>query len=583
MSLFQEEEESDEDWDETEDDTSRDFQNWLYLTHFPDETRVNLTKRGRLFVFQTTNVPLLCSEVVSRVTWSRYRSNTEMSIPLSIIKMLLKKESDLFVTSFTVTSIGSQKVQFTIKLPVKIDKSLCRLIAIMCKTTGIFQSGNFQSDRIDKTEAFIETFEEVFGVNLGPAGRNQRGFYIKITEQLASAIYCTFTGEERPESADVTTKIISAISKLEEDMILEFLNTWFTFSRIYRFEDENHRAMFMFRDKEETRELVKLLDIVGVEWETGSLTEGEKFIPTYIVKNTLENKAILNLPFINTEQTKRALLEEISTLKIKVSMKDEKIKVLEKLIEQLEGKLERAKEKKKQVTYSRYYYEKQAEEYKTKYEELSRLKRELEEENYGIKRLLVEGKTSDEKTIKAFESFGYKSGDKPFADVIEELKSFKGFNATQKREYIIREEIQVDAAREEVYTTSSPSSGSTTPDSHPSSLSSPSMTKSLLKVMLTLLGMPENWVLFCLSESQPKTLDELKNFLDIDNKFELRKTITKYEGLDIIKVSENAKGEEVYTLNWEHVVRVVDKYRAKLTRTENPASIKSYVKHVIPR
>ncbi|MHA2496944.1 MAG: hypothetical protein ACXAEI_15835, partial [Candidatus Hodarchaeales archaeon] len=26
---------------------------WLSLIHFPDDTRVNLTKRGRLFVFQT--------------------------------------------------------------------------------------------------------------------------------------------------------------------------------------------------------------------------------------------------------------------------------------------------------------------------------------------------------------------------------------------------------------------------------------------------------------------------------------------------------------------------------------------------
>jgi len=550
----------------------RDTDSWLYLTHFPDQTRVNLTKRGRLFIFQTNNVPLLCADVVSRVTWSRYRSNMEMSVPLSIIKMLLKTETDLFVSSFTVTSIGSQKVQFKVRLPVKIDRYLCKLIAIMCKTTGIFTTGNFQSDRLDKTEAFIEAFRQVFGIQLGPAGRNQRGYYIKITEHLASAIYCAFTGEKRPSSsASATVKIISAMRKLDEDLILTFLNAWFAFSRIYRsgslsaaFTHSSGHALFMFRDNDETRELVKLLDTVGIEWENGSITEGNQFIPTYIVKNTVENKAILNLPFIATQKSKKHLLEEVSKLKVRISIKDDRIQALEKIIEELETKIDRIKEKKKQVSYSKYYYERSAQELRQKFEELTRLKNELEQENVSIREKLAGGIATRTGPPSAKE---YDDRDKTYSEVLDELKSFKGFTATKRREFVYREEFHLSSEEE----------------SRPSSLASTSLTKGILKVMLTLLGMPENWVLFCLSESKPKTLDELKNILELDSKFELRKVINKYEGLEIIDISQNENGEEMFSLNWENVLRVVDKYRAKLTRNENPPEIKSYVKHVIPR
>ena len=101
--------------------------------------------------------------------------------------------------------------------------------------------------------------------------------------------------------------------------------------------------------------------------------------------------------------------------------------------------------------------------------------------------------------------------------------------------------------------------------------------------MLTLLGWPENCVQFCLYEYKPTTLDELKRILELDSIFELRKVINKYEGLEIIDVSQNENGEETFSLNWDNTLRVVDKYRAKLTRNENPSDIKSYVKHLIPR
>jgi len=180
-------------------DMEREIEDWLSLKNFPDETRVNLSLAGRRFVFQHSRMQKALGPVVSRTQWSRYRSNPEMTVPLSTIRMLVENERELFMTSFTVTSIGNKKSQLPIKLPVKTQSnSLAKLLGLLTLSKNVFQTGTYQTDQRAKIENFIETFDSVFDVNLCPDGeiaQNQRGFYVKIPVQLCSAIVKTFTGE----------------------------------------------------------------------------------------------------------------------------------------------------------------------------------------------------------------------------------------------------------------------------------------------------------------------------------------------------------------------------------------------------
>ncbi|MHA2075704.1 MAG: hypothetical protein ACW97X_13875, partial [Candidatus Hodarchaeales archaeon] len=167
-----------------------DIEEWLTLAHFPDDTRVNLTPRGRRFIFQKGIVLESLESVVSRAQWSRYRSNPEMSIPVSTIRLLITNKPELFMTSFTVTTIGNKKIQLPIKLPIKTrNNSITKLLAILTLSKNVFITGTFQTDRKAKVDALLETFDSIFDVNLCPDGKialNQRGYYIKIPVQICT-------------------------------------------------------------------------------------------------------------------------------------------------------------------------------------------------------------------------------------------------------------------------------------------------------------------------------------------------------------------------------------------------------------
>ncbi len=92
-------------------DLEHEIEEWLSLDHFPDDTRVNLTLPGRRFIFQNVRMQKALGPVVSRTQWSRYRSNPEMTIPLSTLRILVDNTRELFMTSFTVTTIGNKKIQ----------------------------------------------------------------------------------------------------------------------------------------------------------------------------------------------------------------------------------------------------------------------------------------------------------------------------------------------------------------------------------------------------------------------------------------------------------------------------------------
>ncbi|MFX0092684.1 MAG: hypothetical protein ACFFBD_13055 [Candidatus Hodarchaeota archaeon] len=515
---------------EEEKDPDVGMNRWLSLKQFPDDTRVNFSKRGRLFIFQSSESP---SPLISRVTWSRYRSNTAMTVPLSTVRSLLKTPKDLFVASYTVTSIGTQKSQLPIKLPIKLEGSpLPRLLALMCLVKGIFKTGLFMSTEEKKTTAFVDTFKEIFGVEL-EAGYNRRGNYINITFQLTQAIIHAFTNS--PTSSPI--ECISSLLNCSEEDILLFLRTWFTYARITH--SPNDKTIFSFRNNDETQEIAKLLTKVGVKYDIGSITENDLTVPVYLVKNTVENKAILYSDFSADEYSKRELLEEISRLRIKITMAEEKIAKLEEIIEELKDKLTELSRKKTQIAYSRYYYERKASKLSTQLAELEQVRSDFVKENDHLKSLL-----------KEYES---REGDEPFkpykkpVEVQELLKKIQDLenrlDERSERSVILRKEIEVRGM-----------SASETPEIFQFSPVLPVLLNAFLSV-------PENWILLYLSTETPKSLQTLISLMGAETpeeRMEIRRWLTLYEEKGII-IHDSATGTytanpEKFETTWEKLV-----------------------------
>ena len=360
---------------------------WLSLNNFPDGTKVTLTERGRQFIFLSPSPPAKFHAIIDKTKWLRYKSTKE-AIPLSIIKAILNNnEKELFITSFMITGLGSQKLSLNIRLPINVNNSeFSRLLALMCLSRGIFISGAYQSDMKDKTEAFLDAFEGLFG-SKPTVSQNKRGYYTKITEQLVKGIVNFITGKDNA----TVPEIIESVSKFREDDILEFIITWLKYSRVYRKEDMSNPFLFEFRVNEETDSIVKLLTLCKIDWGTGSLRENSRIVPIYGIRNTIENLAILNLKMYESKDNlKRELLEEISQLRTNIEQKNARLDMMGKIIEELNDELDMAKEKAKRVSYSKYYYEKRSQELKQKCEELSRLKNEIQVENVHLKRVVKE-------------------------------------------------------------------------------------------------------------------------------------------------------------------------------------------------
>jgi len=520
---------------------------WLSLIHFPDETRVNLTKRGRLFVFQTPKAPSF-SQLISPATWSRYRSNTDMTIPMSMIRVLLE-EKDLFVASFTVTSVGSQKAQLPIRLPIKIhEPGLVRLVALMCLARGLISTGTYQSDREDKTAALVEAFEDAFGIRL-PTGENKRGFYIKVTKPIVTAICRTVTGKDEPS----VPEIIRGIGNFQEEAIFAFLSTWFSYSRIYRFPDD--KCLFMFRASDETQEIANLLSKIGVQYENGSITDSGTFVPVYIVTKTEENEALLStLPFIDSDKSKRELLEEVAKLRVRLNSKDEKVHMLEEIINDLQKKLQELQEKKDSAMWSRYYYEKQTVELREKLAELLRVREELAVEVQLLRTTLEQQKTS-------MPSEATQIPVRPMtqADEISWLK-------TRLAELEVRVDEGIHTPKEVVFRQQEVRISGTTPSEFYSQGFIVPLGKKGEDLLRALLGVKENWILLVLAAHESMNLEELASVLDSHNPAELRRTLRRLE--EDLKIIER-KDDERFAINYSHASTVLDEQLEQIARLDN--------------
>ncbi|MFX0209764.1 MAG: hypothetical protein ACFFDT_27530, partial [Candidatus Hodarchaeota archaeon] len=472
-------------------DMDHEIEEWLTLADFPDDSRVNLTPRGRRFIFQKGIVLKSLEPVVSRAQWSRYRSNPEMSIPLSTIRLLAENQRELFMTSFTVTTIGNKKIQLPIKLPIRTsNNSLAKLLALFSLSKNVFTTGTYQTDQRDKVESFIETFDSIFDVHLcseGEIPQNQRGYYIKIPVQICSALVKAFTGEY---AASVPQIIRSVAKCTDEQDILDFVTIWLQFSRIYRYTSDREN-LFMFRCNDETRELVNLLDKIGVQYETGSIIDNNNFIPVYRIPNIADNEAILSTPSL------------ISRLKRKINNQEARIKELENIKDDLEVKLKGATQRvDEKLTWSRGMDERLAEDLAEKLVEFERILSQTMNENEELKRILIEGGTitPDESLLSENTSESLIVDD--FAQLRHDVDLLKERLAmisqtppppSKELSYKVTQEITMKS------------------DEHPSL----GIDMDLRQLIKTFLAHPDNWILFILGLKQALTKEQIRDILGI--------------------------------------------------------------------
>ncbi|MHA1972235.1 MAG: hypothetical protein ACTSW1_04535 [Candidatus Hodarchaeales archaeon] len=532
---------------------------WMTLEHFPDDTRVNLTPRGRRFVFQKSLVMKNLEHIVSRAQWSRYRSNPEMSIPLSTLRLLVANERELFMTSFTVTSIGNKKSQLPIKLPIRMrNNSLAKLLALLTLSKNVFMTGTYQTDQRDKVENFIETFDAIFDVNLCPDGEiayNQRGYYIKIPVQICAAIVKAFTGEYKANFP----QIIRSVAKCpDEQDILDFVMMWLKFSRVYRF--ESHREnLFMFRYNDETRELVKLIEKIGVNYETGSIIDSGNFVPVYRIPNNADNEVILGTPSV------------VSRLKNKIRNQDARIKELETIKADLESKLRGATESiNEKVTWSRAMDERLAEDLAEKIAEFERILIQTKEENEKLKKLLRESGTllSSDSALSIGEQSQHE-----FTNDIAQLRK------------------EVDLLKERLTTLGRPSKGKelsyrVTQEITMKSDQPPlGMEVDLRPLVKAFLAHPDNWILFVLGTNLSLTKEQIGKILGFsaERKLELQKRLNDFVNRHILKVEVSNEGEEYYSLDRWQWSDLIGSYTTTLLSNKElvPLEIRQLVRNVL--
>ncbi|MHA1543009.1 MAG: hypothetical protein ACTSQH_08535 [Candidatus Hodarchaeales archaeon] len=539
-------------------DLEHEIEEWLSLDHFPDDTRVNLTLPGRRFLFQSVRMQKALGPVVSRTQWSRYRSNPEMTIPLSTLRILVDNARELFMTSFTVTTIGNKKIQLPIKLPIKTrSNSLAKLLALLTLSKNVFLTGTYQTDQQGKIENLIESFDSVFDVNLCPDGeiaQNQRGFYVKIPTSICAAIVKVFTGDYQASFP----QIILSVSKCKDEQdILDFVTTWLRFSRLYRFEG-NEENLFMFRYNDETREIVKLIDKLGVKYETASIWDRGTVVPVYRIPNVADNKVILDS------------LSLVSRLKAKIINQEARIEELEAIKEGLEVEIEGATEKAhEKLSWSRAIDERLADDLTEKLNEFERILVDTRKENDELKRILLDKGIISPKEFSLEETSDETALSSDMAQLRDEVNRLKDRLANLKPSENTGKELSYKVTKEITMKTDTPSVG---------------MNLDLRPLVKTFLASPDNWILFILGTNESLSKEQIRKILGInfDNRMNLQKRLNDLVDNRILKVVVSS-GEELYQLDsWEKSDLISSYSHTILGNKEDvPLDVRQLVRYVL--
>jgi hypothetical protein len=537
-----------------------EIKEWLTLSDFPEDTRINLSPRGRRFIFQKDILLKSLEPVVSRAQWSRYRSNPEMSIPLSTIRLLVENERELFMTSFTVTSIGTKKNLLPIKLPIKTQgNSLTKLLALFALSKNVFNTGTYQTKDKEQVESLIETFESIFDIQLCPEGeitQNQRGYYVKIPVQICSALVKAFTGKFQASNQE----IIRAIKKChDEEDIVGFVMTWLEFSRIYS-DEKNY--LYKFRVNDETRELINLIEVIGVRPEPGMIRERKKNfhrnVPVYLILNNEDNKVILD-----------AHSSKGQRLQAKIQNQEAWIKELMVIKEDLENKLEQVTAGSSE-SWSRAVDERDKENLTEKLEEFDRILQKTRRETAELKRIL----------------------DKSDVITTDEPKTIDDITAPNVVDGLDRLRKEVDRLKEQFFEISRPSEPSKelsykvtqeiTMKSEPSTVFSQEPDPDF-SIIRTFLAHPDNWILLILSAEQALSYEQIRSFLDIpvEKRMDLHKRLNDFVDRKILKVEISPEGEELYRLDKLQQSDLIRSNKTILLGKDKPLAIRQYVRKIL--
>jgi len=539
-------------------DLEHEIEDWISLVHFPDDARVNLTLPGRRFIFQNVRMQKALGPVVSRTQWSRYRSNPEMTIPLSTLRILVDNSRELFMTSFTVTTIGNKKIQLPIKLPIRTrSNSVAKLLALLTLSKNVFLTGTYQTDQQGKIKTLIETFDSVFDVNLCPDGeiaQNQRGFYVKIPTSICAAIVKAFTGEFQASFP----QIILSVSKCKDEQdILDFVTTWLKFSRLYRFEG-NEETLFMFRYNDETREVVKLIDKLGVKYETASIWDRGAVVPVYRIPNVADNKVILDS------------LSLVSRLKAKITNQEARIDELETIKEGLEVEIEGATEKAhEKLSWSRAIDERLAEDLSEKLNEFERILVDTRRENDDLKQILRDRGIVSPKELISDENSSDNTLSSDMAQLRDEVNRLKDRLANIKPLESVGKELSYKITKEITMKAENQSIG---------------MNIDLKPLVKAFLASPDNWILFILGTNETLSKEQIRKILgiNVDNIMDLQKRLNDLVDKRILKVVESS-GEERFQLDsWENSDLLSSYSHTILGNKEDvPLNVKQLVRHVL--
>ncbi|NHJ00551.1 MAG: hypothetical protein EAX86_00335 [Candidatus Heimdallarchaeota archaeon] len=475
-------------------------------------------------MFQKSVVLKNLEPIVSRAQWSRYRSNPEMSIPLSTIKLLVTDPQELFLISFTVTSIGNKKNQLPIKLPVKTkNNSLAKLLGLLTLSKNVFLTGTYQTDQREKIDALLETFDSIFDIQLCPEGeiaQNQRGYYIKIPVQICSALVKVFTSKYEANFPE----IIRSVSNCDDEQdVLDFVNTWLRFSRIYRHGED----MFMFRKNDETEELVVLLRQLGVEIIDGSIIEGAgAFVPVYRIPKNSDNEIILTSPTI------------LSGLKNKIQNQESRIIELETIKSNLERELNKTTQGvPEKLAWSRGIDEEIADHLAEKIEEfeyiLIQMKREYEEMKQRL--LLKADLTDDTSKIPEYQDSHVVKDLTQLREEVDILKDrlaqLSHSNSERELSYKVTQEFTMKQGQ---------LTGAESVN-----------VQIVTNLVKTFLAHPDNWILFILGAENSLSKEQLRKILNIsfENVSNLTKKLNDFVDNRILKVIISSTGEELYQLD----------------------------------
>jgi hypothetical protein len=488
-----------------------------------------------------------------------------MSIPLSTIRLLVENKRELFMTSFTVTTIGTKKNLLPIKLPIKTQSnSLTKLLALLALSKNVFLTGTYQTKDKKQVERLIETFDSIFDVHLCPEGeitQNQRGFYVKIPVQICSGIVNTFTGNFQASNQEIIRSIIKC---LDEKDIVDFVITWLEFSRNY----SDQEYIYKFRVNDESRELIKLIDKIGVKYTDGmirgKIKDGsniQRTIPVYLIPNNEDNRVILSAHSSRGER-----------LQAKIQNQEAWIEELKVIKEDLENKLERVTSSSNEsLTWSQAVDERDKENLTEKLEEFDRILQKTRRETAELKRILNESDmiTSDEPiTID----------DMTAPNVID------GLDRLRK---------EVDRLKDQLSEISHPSgprkelsykvTQEITMKSEPSSfLSLDSDPQSLIK---TFLAHPDNWILFIMSTKQALSHEQIRNILgiSIEKRMDLHKRLNDFVDRRILKVDISPNGEELYRIDRLQQSDLISSYITTLLGNKElvPLEIRQLIRNVL--